>query len=226
MVRPLELAGDVLSGVEGEAQVTVVHERSLTSRFARSGPTQATEVDVHTVHVLAVVDGHTGAASAATLEPGALKEAAHRARAAAEAAARGGRGVYPGLPRPAPPSAPAPGFDPETAELDPRTAGTALGAAFAAAAEHGLEAFGVWSAGAVETALAATTGLGVSERVTDAFMKVVCRDADGRAGYAARSGPALTAVDGGALAHESAAKVVATEPAALEPGAYPVVLDH
>src|SRR4051812_7608490 len=189
---PLELAGDVLAGVQGEAQVTVVHERSLTSRFARSGPTQATEIDAHSVHVLSVVDGHTGGATAATLSRDSLKEAARRARAAAEAAARGGPGSYPGLPAPASPApAPQDGFDPETARPDPRAAGTGLGAAFAAAAERGLEAYGVWSAGAVETAIATTAGLQVSERVTDAFMKVVCRDADGRAGYAARSGPAL-----------------------------------
>ena len=228
MPSPLDLAAEVLADVEGQAQVSVVRERSLTSRFARSGPTQATEVEAHTVHVLSVVDGHTGGATAATLERDALRQAARRARAAAEAAARGGPGAYPGLPSPAPaPAAPPGGFDAETAELDPRAAGSALGAAFAAAAEHGLEAFGVWSAGEVETALAATTGLHAGERVTDSFMKVVCRDADGRAGYAARSGPALTAIDAGALARESAAKVVpGAEPVALEPGEYPVVLDH
>ena len=227
MPSPLELAGDVLAGVEGEAQVTVVYERSLTSRFARSGPTQATEIDAHSVHVLSVVDGHTGGATAATLQRDALRDATRRARAAAEAAARGGPGVYPGLPAPAsPPPAPPEACDAETAQLDPRAAGTALAAAFAAAAEHGLEAFGVWSAGAVETAIASTSGVQVSERVTDAFMKVVCRDAGGRAGYAARSGPTLRAIDGGALARESAAKVVPAEPAALGPGSYPVVLDH
>src|SRR4051795_13303919 len=120
MPGALELAGDVLSGVEGEAQVTVVHERSLTSRFARSGPTQATEIDAHSVHVLSVVDGHTGGASAATLARDALRDAARRARAAAEAAARGGRGVYPGLPASAsPPPAPPEACDAEAAQLHP-----------------------------------------------------------------------------------------------------------
>src|SRR3954468_15569177 len=98
---PMEVASDVLERVQGEAQVTVVDERSLTLRFARSAPTQATDVDTRTVHVLCVVEGHTGGSTAATLDRDALTGAARRARAAAEAAARGGPGVYPGLPAPA-----------------------------------------------------------------------------------------------------------------------------
>src|SRR5213076_3191746 len=120
MASPLDLAAEVLAGVRGEAQVTVVRERSLTSRFSRSAPTQATDVDAHAVHVLCVVDGHTGGATAATLERDALRDAARGARAAAEAAARGGPGVYPGLPSPAPPPpAPPEACDAETAQLDP-----------------------------------------------------------------------------------------------------------
>jgi PmbA protein len=215
----LEVAGDILEGVEGEAQVTVVRERSLTSRFSRSVPTQATDVDAHTVHVLCVVDGHTGGATAATLGRGALAAAARRAREAAEAAARGGPGAYPGLPAPAP-ARPHDGYDEETAQLDPGAAGAQLAAAFAVAAEHRVDAYGIWSAGAVETGVAATTGLAVADRATDAYMKVVCRDERGRAGFAA------AALDGAALARGSAAKVVPDEPVALAPGEYPVVLDH
>jgi predicted Zn-dependent protease len=226
-VDPLDLAGDVLGHVTGEAQVTVVHERALTSRFARSSPTQATEVDAYSVHVLSIVEGHTGGASAATLDRDALAAAAKHARAAAEAAARGGPGTYPGLPAPAPaPARSHGGDDPETARLDPATAGAALGAAFAGAAEHGLEAYGIWTAGAVQTAIAATTGLQVVDRATDAFMKVVCIDDAGRSGYAAATGSSIAALDAAALTRTAAAKVRPDEPATLGPGAYPVVLDH
>jgi PmbA protein len=221
----LEVAGDVLAGVEGEAQVTVVRERSLTSRFSRSVPTQATDVDSHTVHVLCVVDGHTGGATAATLERDALAAAARRAREAAEAAARGGPGAYPGLPEPAR-VRPHGGYDDETAQLDPAAAGGQLAAAFAAAAEHGVDAYGIWSAGAVETGVVATTGLAAADRATDAYMKVVCRDERGRAGFAAAAGTGIAALDGAALAHSAGAKVVPDEPVALPPGEYPVVLDH
>src|SRR3954452_16680080 len=102
MPDALELASDILAGVEGEAQVTVMHERSLTSRFSRSAPTQATGVATHAVEVLCVVDGHTGGAMAATLQRDARAGAPRRPRAAAEAAARGGPGAFPALPAPEP----------------------------------------------------------------------------------------------------------------------------
>ena len=238
---PLQLAGHVLAMAEGETQVTVVRERSLTSRFARSVPTQATALDTIAVHVLSVVDGQTGGAACTALDDDTLRATAARARRAAQAAARSGPGLYPGLPEPAPAPAhsgsdaptarldpgPAPaGFDAPTAQLDPAAAGAALAAAATAAGEHGLEADGVWTAGDVRTAIASSRGLAVRDRVTDAFMRVICRDGDGRAGFAAGAGTGLGAVDGAQLAHRAAAKVVAGEPATLEPGAYPLILDH
>jgi PmbA protein len=57
-------------------------------------------------------------------------------------------------------------------------------------------------------------------------MKVLARDADGRAGFAAAAGSGVGALDGAALAHQAAARVAREEPEALEPGEYPVVLDH
>ena len=55
-------------------------------------------------------------------------------------------------PRPARRRPPHDGFDADTARLDPGTqAGAALRAVFAVAAEHGFEAFGIWTAGAVRT---------------------------------------------------------------------------
>jgi predicted Zn-dependent protease len=163
----LELAERALALVDGEAQVTVTRERSLVSRFARSRPTQATQVDDRTVEVLCVVDGHTGAAGTNRTDEDALREAARRAASAAQAAARSGTGSYPGLPQPATPRVHE-GFDPVTARLEPDAAADALKAAFGVAAEHGQEAFGIWTAGVVETAVASRTGLRASDRVTDA----------------------------------------------------------
>jgi PmbA protein len=225
---PRELAAEVLGLTEGEAQVTVTRERSLFSRFAGSVPTQATAIDVVTVHVLSVVDGHTGGAVCTALDRDALRDAARSARLAAEAAAASGTGPYPGLPTPsaAAPAAPSGGFDARTAELDPAAAGRALAAAFAIAAQRDLEAFGIWTAGDVETALATSHGLDVVDRVTDAYLKVVCRDAAGRAGFAARTGTSIDALDAALVAAEAADRVARTEPAALAPGAYPVVLGH
>ena len=130
----------------------------------------------------------------------------------------------PAIPRAAPVAA-VDGFDAPTAALDPRQAGAALAAAFAAAAEHDLEAFGIWTAGAVRTAIASSTGVRRDEEVTDAFMKVLCRNADGRSGFASATASRAGAIDAGALAREAAAKVSDEPLAELGPGAYPVVLE-
>ena len=224
--RALALAGD------GAVQVTVVHERSLVSRFARSAPTQATAVDDTEVEILVVHDGHTASASTNRGHDEALRDAARRAEVAARAAARCGPGSYPGLLEPGEPddtaasgSSGAHGFDAATARLDPAQAGAALASAFAVAAEHGLEAFGTWSAGAVRTVIASSTGLRRDEEVTDAFMKVICRDGDGRSGFASAAARAAAAIDAEALAREAAAKVTGEALAELGPGTYPVVLE-
>lgn len=225
----LELAGHALGLAPrgADVQVTVIRERSLVSRFARSCPTQATAVEDTVVEVLSVRDGHTGTAVTNDLGDGALRAAAARADAVALAAARSGPGGHPGLAGPAAPSPAHDGFDPSTAELDAATAHAALAATFAVAAEHGLEAFGIWTAGVVETAIATTTGVRLAERVTDAYMKVVCRDdrAPARTGYASAAGSAAAMLDPEALAREAAGRVSPAEPLTLAPGTYPVVLE-
>jgi len=220
----LALAERALGHAGGDAQVTVTRERSLASRFARSTPTQATEVDDTTVEVLCLRDGHAGTATTNALDDDALRAAAARAAAVARAAARPGPGELPGLPAPAPPRAHG-GWDAATAALDPARPAAALRAAFAAADEAGLAAFGVWSAGAVETAIVSSAGVHVEDRVTDGFLKVVLRDDDGRSGYAAEPARTSAALDGAALARRAAARVAREEPVALEPGEYPVVLE-
>ncbi|HEV7806115.1 MAG TPA: metallopeptidase TldD-related protein [Solirubrobacteraceae bacterium] len=225
--RPLDIAERALAiaaQAGAEIQVTVVRERSLMSRYARSAPTQATSVDDTTVEILCLCDGHTAIASTNRLDDDALRDTAARAAAAARAVAASGPGTHPGLARPATPL-PHDGFDEQTAQLDPQLAATALAAAFAVAAEHGLEAFGVWTAGDVRTAIASTTGLRLDDRVSDSFMKVVCRDRDGRSGYAVDAAVAATAIDPEAVAWRAAAKVSPEPLAELGPGSYPVVLE-
>ena len=216
--RALSLAGD------GEVQVSVVRERSLLSRFARSAPTQATEVDDTSVEIFVVRDGQAALATTNRLDDDALRETARRADRAARAAAAVGAGTYPGLAEPAPPGGANAG-DPETAALEPARAGEALRAAFAVAAEHGLEAFGAWTAGAVRTAIASSAGTRLDEQVTDVFMKVVCRDDAGRSGYASATAPAVRAIDPAAVAARAASKVSPRPLAELGPGTYPVVLE-
>ena len=227
MTAPSELAERALGFVDGEAQATVVRERSLLSRFAVSRPTQATEIDDLTVSVLRVHDGHTGSADTNETTDDALRDVAARAGAAARAAAdaAGEPGDYPGLPAPAP-ARPHDGFDPLTAQLDPATAGAALRIAFERCEAEGLQAFGIWTAGAVDTAIASSTGVRAVDAVTDAYMKVIARHESGRSGWAAGAGTSIAALDPGALAVRAAAKVSRDEPVDLAPGEYHVVLEH
>jgi PmbA protein len=222
---PLEIAERALALAGADTQVTVVRERSLLSRFAGSAPTQATAVDDTTVEILCVRDGHTASASTNRLDDEALRAAAARADLAARAAASSGRGTHPGLAEAVAPHG-HDGFDADTARLDPERAAAALVDAFAVAADHGLQAFGVWTAGDVQTAIAATTGMRLHDRVTDAFMKVVCRDRDGRSGYATEATAAASAIDPVAVARRAAAKISREPLAELGPGRYPVVLEH
>jgi PmbA protein len=225
-VTELELAERALGFGTGETQVTVVRERSLLSRFAVSRPTQATQIDDLTVAVLRVHDGHTGSAETNDVSDDGLRDVAARADAAARSAARaaGEPGDYPGLPAPAPIPA-HDGFDPRTAELDAVAAGAALRTAFDECARHDLQAFGIWTAGVVDTAIASSTGVRAHEALTDAYMKVVARDRDGRTGRATAAGSAVDALDAQTLAERAAAKVTGEEPIELAPGEYPVVLE-
>jgi PmbA protein len=229
-VSAADLAAHALTFLPGvdDAQATVEQERSLMLRYARSAPTQATEIDDTTVHLLALRDGHAGAATTNRTDDESLRATARRALAAAEAAARAadGPGDHPGLPGPPPGDYPThDGYDAATAAIDPAPGGAALRAAFAVAAETGLEAFGTWTSGAVETAIASSRGVLATDRVTDAYMKVMYRDARARTGQVSQSAVAAGALDAEAVARAAAAKITPDEPATLPPGAYPVVLD-
>jgi predicted Zn-dependent protease len=211
------------------ALATASRERSLFLRFARSRPTQATAIDDLGVSVSVVRDGHVGAATTNRVDDDALRECARSAEAAAEAAARsGGRGTYPGFPE-SKPARPHDRFDAATAELHPAPGGAALESAFQIAAAHGVEAHGLWTAGDVETAIASHGGATVTDRVTDAFMKVTCIAPDERSGWASQTTSAASQLDAAELAESAAAKATRAvaarrEPVKLPPGDYPVVL--
>ncbi len=214
------------------AQASVTAERSLTMRFARSAPTQATSIDEFGVEIVALVDGHTGAASTNVTSDEALRECAGAAVAAAEAAARSGPGTFPRLPTPGA-ARTHEGHDAELARLDPARGGQALEQAFALVANQGLEAHGVWSAGEVEIAHASTAGLASTERVTDAFMKVTAIGPDGRSGFASATGVGAAGIDARELAERAADRAsgafggsgAGAPPVRVDPGEYPVVLD-
>jgi PmbA protein len=223
----LDLAERALEAAPaGDALVQVTAERSLTMRFAASRPTQSTDVDDLTVLVAMAREGRVGSATTNLTDGDGLRECGRAAAAAAEASARsGGPGEYPGFPRGGE-IRPHNGFDAETADLDPAAGGAALEAAFAASAERGFEAHGMWSAGDSTTAVVSRAGVHASDRTTDAFMKVTAFGPGGRSGYAETTAGAVAAIDARALAERAAAKAgLGGAPTALPPGEYPVVLE-
>jgi PmbA protein len=222
----LDLAHRAVARADGEALATVVRERSTMLRFARSRPTQATSIDDLTVEVAVLRGGHVGRAGTNRVDDAALAGCARAATLAAEAAtARAGEGHYPGFPLPGAPRA-HDGFDAETARLEPATGGKALAAVFDVAERSAIEVGGIWTAGEVETAIASSGGVELSDRVTDAFMKAIATAPDGRTGYAAQSAVAAGALDPGGLGEHAIAKAtLAGEPASLEPGDYTVVME-
>jgi predicted Zn-dependent protease len=186
-------------------------------------------VDDATISITVLRDGHVGSASTNRDDADSLAACARAAEAAAETAARTrGSGSYPGFPDPQP-VRPHEGFDPATAEQDPAVGGRSLETAFEVAAEHGVEAHGVWTTGDVETAIASSTGVALVDRVTDAFMKTTCIAADDRSGWASATSVGVGDLDARSLAEAAAARATGAFAARraverVEPGEYPVVL--
>ena len=140
-----------------------------------------------------------------------------------------GRATYPGLPAPPAATAATTAGTRRPPRSTPAPAGAALRAAFAAAAEHGLEAFGIWTAGEVRDGdrLDAPASRAARPRHRR-HMKVICRDAR-RPQRAAprRPASALAALDPAAIARRAAREGrAAGSPVELAPGEYPVVLER
>jgi PmbA protein len=223
---PAVLAERVLAGAGAhDALVTVTRERSLMRRFARSSPTQATAVDDTTVEVAVADRGHVGHARTNRVDEAGVSDCVAAARLAAGAAAAAGTGDFPGFPEPAPPQRHH-GHDPATAALDPAIGAEALDRIFDAAADRGTEASGIWTSAEVQTAIASSRGVAVSDRLTDALVRVVAFAPSGRSGFASQAATAEYVLDAPGAAAQAAEKAaVRGEAATLEPGEYTVVME-
>jgi PmbA protein len=221
-----ELAGRAARHAGRDGLALVTRERSLMLRFAAGRPTQSTAIDDVTVEIAVPFQGHVGRASTNAVDDGSLEECAARAGDAARAAAASGEGGFPGFDPDGGDGGAPPAFDGPTAELDPGAGAAALTAAFGVAAEHGLEAHGIWTVAEQEQAWAVAGGAGAAERRTDALMKVICIAPSGRSGYASESAVAVGDVAPEELTRRAAAKAMTEgEPAELPPGEYTVVFE-
>ena len=167
-----------------------------------------------------VRDGRIGVAVTNRIGDDGLRAAAARAADAADRVRADPD--FPGLADPAAPPS-VDGFDEETASLGPDEQARLAAAAIAASGDT--PAYGFFTSGVTELAVASTTGVEVSDRVTDATVLVLAA-ADGKSGFATQSSSAVSSVDPESCAREAAEKASRTTGATtVEPGVYRAVLE-
>jgi predicted Zn-dependent protease len=221
VAHPLEIAERARLLVEADAADVLAHrERSGLARFASSQVHQPTLIENESVLIRVVRDGRVGSASTNRTDDDGLRAAARRAEAAADAAPPDEE--FPGLAPPAEPPT-VEGWDQSTAELRPedqaRLAWEAIGAV------PGTELFGYFTSAETELAVASSTGLAVSQRLTDASIIALAATA-GESGWAHACSWRVDDLDPGTVAREAAEKARRTRGASeLPPGPYRAVLE-
>jgi PmbA protein len=219
-VSGLDLAERALGAAEGDEALALVHsERSGMARFAGSAVHQPTLIENEVVELQIVRDGRLGIASVNRSDDEGLRVLAERAAEAADSAP-----ADPDFPGLAPPAQPPPveGYDEETAAL---TAEEQARLAAAAINASDLDLYGFVTSGVTEMALMSSTGLAVSQPMTDVAVLALAA-VDGASGYAEQTGWRLADVDPAEAATEAVEKAKLTRGAVeLEPGSYPAVLE-
>jgi PmbA protein len=203
-----------------EAEVLVWAEHSGLARFAGSEVHQPTLIDDTSVQLRVVRDGRIGWAATNRLSDDGLASLARRAEEAAASAPEDPE--FPGLPKPEPlPS--IEGYDEATVALGAQEQARLARSAIEATGDLG--AYGFFTSGTVELAVASSTGLAAEQRVTDATVLVLAAN-DERSGYATATAWAAGDLDPAAVGEEAAAKAAQTAGAReLAPGRYRAVLE-
>jgi PmbA protein len=219
-VSALDLAERALRAAEGDEALAVVQsERSGMARFAGSEVHQPTLIENDVVELQIVRDGRLGVASANRTEDEGLRTLASRAAEAADSAPADPD--FPGLAPPADPPA-VEGYDEEAAALDAEDQARLAAAAIKASE---LDLYGFFTSGVTGLALASTTGVAVSQEMTDVAALALAA-VDGASGYAEQTGWRAGDVDPAGAAAAAVEKAKLTRGAVeLEPGSYPAVLE-
>ena len=219
MIDALDAAERAVAAAEGdEAEAVVLAERSGFARFASSEVHQPTLVEDATLSLRVVLEGKVGIAAGNDLGEEGLRRLARRA---AESAAPPEES-FPGLAEPAALPAVA-GFDEETAALEPSDQARLAAAAIDAA---GLPAYGYFTSGVTQVAVASSRGVRAQQTMTDATTVVLAADED-VSGYAERTSWRAHDVDAAAVGGEAGETALRTRGARpLDPGRYAAVLER
>jgi PmbA protein len=220
MSEALELAGRLLQAAEGDEALALVHsERSGLARFAHSEVHQPTLIENEVLELQIVRDGRLGVAASNRVDDEGMRTLAVRAAEAADSAP-----ADPDFPGLAPPAdlPEVGGFDEETAALSADDQARLAAAAIDASE---LDLYGFFTSGVTELALASTTGVAVSQPMTDAGVLALAA-VDGASGYAEQTSWRLGGIDPAGASVEAADKAKRTRGASqLEPGSYRAVLE-
>jgi PmbA protein len=219
--RALDLAERAVSAAEGDqADVSVHVESSGFARYAASAVHQPTLIRDETVTLRVVRDGRVGCATTNRTDEEGLAAAARHAAAAADSSPPDPS--FPGLPEPAP-APEVEGYDDATAALTPEDQAEAAAEAIAGA--PGLGLYGYYTSGVTEIAVASTTGLAVSQAMTDGSVLALAAS-DDASGYAEATSWRASDLDPAAVARAAAEKAARTRDATeVEPQTFRAVLE-
>ena len=205
-----------------ETEVTLTAEDGALTRFAGNHIHQnVAERGCH-LRVRAVLGARVGAATTNDLSAAGVRQAVRRATEIARLL--GPQADWPGLPDPEPiPPMPAP--DPETASAPPEARAELVRSVCEAGAARGFRASGALSTGLVEVAVANSRGVWAYGAQSRAQWVAVVLSESG-AGYSEWTGRRLADAETDRLGEEAIGKAFdSQDPVAVEPGAYPVVLE-
>jgi predicted Zn-dependent protease len=205
-----------------QTEVMVTEWDSALTRFANNGIHQnVAERDV-SVRVRVVKDGKTGVASINQMNEAAAADVLKRAVAIADLQPEGE--VVP-MPGPAK-SKPVDAWSDATAGATPEERADFVGTICAKAKKAGLQAFGAFSTGAEQFAIANSLGVYHHHRSTEATVNSVVMG-DAGSGYADRGAIDVRDLDRNEVAEEVIDKAQRNQNAQpIEPGVYEVVLEE
>jgi PmbA protein len=205
-----------------QTEVIVTEWDNALTRFANNGIHQnVAERDV-SVRVRVIKDGKTGVASINQLNEKAATDVLRRAIAIADLQPKGELVPMPGPAK----SQPVEAWSDATAAATPEERADLVAAICAKAKRAGLKAFGAFSTGVEQLAIANSLGVYHHQRSTDATVNSVVMGEAG-AGYADRGAIDVREIDKDSLADEVIDKAQRNQNAQpVEPGAYEVVLEE
>ena len=210
-----------------EAEALVVSGESALTRFANSEIHQNVASSEAFVNLRVARGRRIGVASSGRTDAEGLRALVERA--AAIAASVEELEDWAGLPEPdaRAPEPVAAAWSDGTGGATPELRAEGVRAVIAAADAEGVTAFGSFSTDAEAFAVANSKGIRAAERRTTSQLLTVTMGPDNGAGYAEDCSVDATAIDAASLGREAAERARASaNPVDIEPGDYPVVLNH